>query len=110
MAEVDSNLVEWNYGEYEGRRTAEIRAERPGWELFRDGSPGGESPAQVMARADNVWSRVRDVKGNVLLFSSGHFIRVLAARAAAHFHEADVIMARNPRRIGKILLTLPRAQ
>jgi len=80
VAEVDSDLVEWNYGEYEGRRTAEIRAERPGWELFRDGSPGGESPAQVMARADNVWSRVRDVKGNVLLFSSGHFIRVLAAR------------------------------
>jgi probable phosphoglycerate mutase len=80
VAEVDSDLVEWNYGQYEGRRTAEIRAERPGWELFRDGSPGGESPAQVMARADNVWSRVRDVKGNVLLFSSGHFIRVLAAR------------------------------
>ena len=80
VAEVDSDLVEWNYGEYEGRRTAEIRAERPGWELFRDGSPGGESPAQVMARADNVWRRVRDVKGNVLLFSSGHFIRVLAAR------------------------------
>src|SRR5258708_4098006 len=79
-AEVDRDLVEWNYGEYEGRRTAEIRTERPGWELFRDGSPGGESPAQVIARADNVWSRVRGVKGNVLLFSSGHFIRVLAAR------------------------------
>jgi broad specificity phosphatase PhoE len=80
VAEVDGDLVEWNYGEYEGRRTAEIRAERPGWELFRDGGPGGESPAQVMARADNVWNRTRDVKGNVLLFSSGHFIRVLAAR------------------------------
>ena len=80
VAEVDNDLVEWNYGKYEGRRTAEIRAERPGWELFRDGSPGGESPAQVMARADAVWKRVRDVKGNVLLFSSGHFIRVLAAR------------------------------
>ena len=80
VAEVDSDLVEWNYGEYEGLRTAEIRAERPGWELFRDGSPGGESPAQVMARADNVWRRVRDFQGNVLLFSSGHFIRVLAAR------------------------------
>ena len=80
VAEVDRDLVEWNYGEYEGRRSAEIRAERPGWELFRDGSPGGESPAQVMARADNVCRRVRDVNGNVLLFSSGHFIRVLAAR------------------------------
>jgi probable phosphoglycerate mutase len=80
VAEVDSDLVEWNYGEYEGRRTAEIRAERPDWQLFRDGCPGGESPAQVMARAENVLSRVRAVKGDVLLFSSGHFIRVLAAR------------------------------
>jgi broad specificity phosphatase PhoE len=80
VAEVDSDLVEWNYGEYEGLRTAEIRAERPDWQLFRDGCPGGESPAQVMARAENVLGRVRAVKGDVLLFSSGHFIRVLAAR------------------------------
>lgn len=79
-AEVDSNLVEWNYGDYEGLRSAEIRAKRPGWELFRDGAPGGESPEQVAARADEVWKRVRDVNGNALLFSSGHFIRVLAAR------------------------------
>lgn len=78
--EVDSDLVEWNYGAYEGRRTAEIRAERPDWQLFRDGCPGGESPAEVIARADNVLSRVRTVTGDVLLFSSGHFIRVLAAR------------------------------
>jgi len=80
MAEVDGDLVEWNYGAYEGRRTAEIRVERPDWQLFRDGCPGGESPAQVRARAENVLSRVRTVRGNVLLFSSGHFIRVLAAR------------------------------
>jgi broad specificity phosphatase PhoE len=80
VAEVDKDLVEWNYGAYEGRRTAEIRAERPGWELFRDGCPGGESPADVSARAEHVVNRVRAVKGNVLLFSSGHFIRVLAAR------------------------------
>jgi broad specificity phosphatase PhoE len=80
VAEVDRDLVEWDYGEYEGLRTAEIRAQRPGWELFRDGSPGGESPAQVTARADNVCKRIRDTKGDVLLFSSGHFIRVLAAR------------------------------
>ncbi|MGA8597908.1 MAG: histidine phosphatase family protein [Bryobacteraceae bacterium] len=80
VAEVDSDLVEWNYGAYEGRRTAEIRAERPDWQLFRDGCPGGESPDDVMARADNVLSRVRAVTGDVLLFSSGHFIRVLAAR------------------------------
>ncbi|HEX4169943.1 MAG TPA: histidine phosphatase family protein [Bryobacteraceae bacterium] len=79
-AEVDSDLVEWNYGVYEGRRTAEIRAERPEWQLFRDGCPGGESPAEVIARADKALRRVRAVKGDVLLFSSGHFIRVLAAR------------------------------
>jgi broad specificity phosphatase PhoE len=80
VAEVDSDLVEWNYGAYEGRTTAEIRAERPDWQLFRDGCPGGESPAQVEARADNALKRVRAVGGDVLLFSSGHFIRVLAAR------------------------------
>jgi broad specificity phosphatase PhoE len=79
-AEVDNNLVEWNYGQYEGRRGAEIRAERPDWQLFRDGCPGGESPQQVAARADRVVSRVRAVQGNVLLFTSGHFIRVLACR------------------------------
>ena len=80
VAEVESDLVEWDYGEYEGLRSAEIRAKRPDWQLFRDGAPGGESPCQVMARADKVWKRVREVKGNVLLFTSGHFIRVLAAR------------------------------
>ena len=80
VAEVDRDLVEWNYGQYEGLRSAEIRAKRPDWQLFRDGCPGGESPAQVIARADNVLRRIRDVQGDVLLFSSGHFIRVLAAR------------------------------
>ena len=79
-AETDHDLVEWNYGQYEGRHTAEIHQERPGWQLFRDGCPGGESPAQVAARADRVVQRVRAVPGNVLLFSSGHFLRVLAAR------------------------------
>jgi len=58
VAEIDPDLVEWNYGEYDGRRTAEVRAERPDWELFRDGSPGGESPAQAAARADRVVSRL----------------------------------------------------
>jgi broad specificity phosphatase PhoE len=80
LAEVDGDLAEWDYGEYEGRRSAEIRAERPDWQLFRDGAPGGESPGQISARADRVLSRVRAVKGDVLLFSSGHFIRVFAAR------------------------------
>jgi len=79
-AEVDRDLLEWNYGEYEGHRTAEILAERPGWQLFRDGCPGGESPDQIGARADRVVSRLRAVQGDVLLFSSGHFLRVLAAR------------------------------
>ena len=80
VAEIDPELVEWNYGQYEGRRGADIRAERPDWNLFRDGCPGGESPAQVGARADGVVRRVRAIQGNVLLFSSGHFIRVLASR------------------------------
>ena len=80
VAEIDRDLVEWNYGEYEGRRGAEIRAERPDWQLFRDGCPGGESPQQVAARADRVVNRVRVLQGDVLLFSSGHFIRVLAGR------------------------------
>lgn len=80
VAEVDKDLVEWDYGQYEGRRTAEIRAERPGWELFRDGCPGGESPQQVSVRADRIVRRVRDVSGNVLIFTSGHFMRVLATR------------------------------
>jgi broad specificity phosphatase PhoE len=80
MAEVDADLVEWNYGDYEGRTSAQIHAERPNWDLFRDGCPGGESPAQLGERADRVVQRIRAVMGNVLLFSSGHFIRVLAAR------------------------------
>jgi len=80
VAIVDPDLVEWNYGEYEGRTTSDIRRERPGWQLFRDGCPGGESPAAVAKRADRVVSRLREVGGNCLVFSSGHFIRVLAER------------------------------
>jgi broad specificity phosphatase PhoE len=80
VAEVDKDLVEWDYGQYEGRRTAEIRTERPDWELFRDGCPGGESPQQVSIRADRIVKRVRQVSGNVLIFTSGHFMRVLATR------------------------------
>jgi broad specificity phosphatase PhoE len=79
-AEVDGDLVEWNYGEYEGLRTADIRAKRPDWELFRDGFPGGESFGEIGARAERVVDRVRGIEGAVLLFSSGHFLRVLAAR------------------------------
>jgi broad specificity phosphatase PhoE len=79
-AEVDRDLVEWFYGDYEGLRTADIRATRPGWEPFRDGFPGGESIDQIGERADRVVSRVRSIDGAVLLFSSAHFLRVLAAR------------------------------
>jgi len=79
-AEVDPDLCEWNYGTYEGRTTSEILAERPGWQLFRDGCPGGESPDQIGARADRVVRRLRAIQGNTLLFSSGHFLRVFAAR------------------------------
>jgi broad specificity phosphatase PhoE len=80
QAEHDPDLVEWDYGQYEGRRTVEILKERPDWFLFRDGCPGGERPDQVGARADRVIERIRAVHGNVLVFSSAHILRVLAAR------------------------------
>jgi broad specificity phosphatase PhoE len=80
VAQIDGDLTEWDYGEYEGRLTVDILKERPDWQLFRDGGPGGESPQQVAARADRVVKRVRAFTGDVLLFSSGHFLRVLAAR------------------------------
>lgn len=80
VAQVDPDLVEWNYGEYEGLTTAQIHAKRPGWQLFRDGCPGGESPDQAAARADRVVAGLRAVGGNVLLFSSGHFLRMLGTR------------------------------
>jgi probable phosphoglycerate mutase len=80
VAQIDPDLVEWDYGEYEGRLTVDILKERPDWQLFRDGCPGGELPQQVAARADRVVSRVRVVAGDVLVFSSGHFLRVLATR------------------------------
>ena len=79
-AEADPDLVEWDYGRYEGRRTVEILEERPDWYLFRDGCPGGETPDQVGARADRVIDRIRAVRSDVLLFSSAHILRVLAAR------------------------------
>jgi broad specificity phosphatase PhoE len=80
VAEIDRDLVEWNYGEYEGRVRADILSTTPGWQLFRDGCPGGEVPEEVGARADRVVARVRALRANALLFSSGHFLRVLAAR------------------------------
>ena len=80
VAEIDPDLMEWDYGKYEGLRSAEILRERPDWQLFRDGCPQGEYPAQVGERADRVIGQVRAAAGNVLLFSSSHFLRVLGAR------------------------------
>ena len=79
-AEVDPDLTEWDYGRFEGKLTSEILAELPGWELYRDGCPGGESPEDVAARADRFIKRVHGIGGDVLAFSSGHIIRMIAAR------------------------------
>jgi probable phosphoglycerate mutase len=78
--QIDPDLVEWNYGKYDGLTTAEILKAHPGWQLFRDGCPGGESVTDVGLRADRVIRRLRALNSDVLLFSSGHFTRVFAAR------------------------------
>jgi probable phosphoglycerate mutase len=80
VATVDPDLVEWDYGHFEGMLTKQILKEQPGWELFRDGCPEGESPGDVAARADRFIARVRSIEGDVLAFSSGHIIRMVAAR------------------------------
>ncbi len=80
VAEDDPDLVEWDYGRFEGKLTRQILREAPGWELFRDGCPDGESPQDVAARADRFIARTRGVGDNVLAFSSGHVIRMIAAR------------------------------
>jgi broad specificity phosphatase PhoE len=79
-AEIDANLREWDYGEYEGLTTPQIREQRPGWWLWRDGCPGGESPDEVGARLDRVLERFAGVDGDVLAFAHGHSLRVLTAR------------------------------
>lgn len=91
-AHIDSDLSEWDYGDYEGRRSDEIHAERPGWDIFTDGCPAGESPEQVAARADRLIARLRTCPGRIALFSHGHFGRVFGVRwigltlgAARHF-------------------------
>ena len=80
FAEIEPDLAEWDYGEYEGLRPVDIRKGRPDWNVFRDGSPGGESPAQVSERADRVIARLRTLEGDIAIFSHGHFGRALAAR------------------------------
>ncbi len=79
-AEIEPDLAEWDYGDDEGRRSIEIRQDRPGWTIFRDGCPNGETPDQIAGRADRLIQRLRALKGNVALFSHGHFSMVLAAR------------------------------
>ena len=79
-AQIDRDLLEWNYGEYEGLTSKQILAISPGWSLFRDGCPGGERPDEVAARVDRVIARVRSLRGHVALFAHGHVFRVLVAR------------------------------
>lgn len=81
-AELLPDLMEWNYGDYEGLTSAEIRARRPGWHLFRDGCPGGEGLQDVVARVDRVVQRLKSAPGTVLVFAHGHLLRVLATRWA----------------------------
>jgi broad specificity phosphatase PhoE len=91
-AEIDPDLMEWNYGDYEGLTSDQIHANRPGWTIFNDGGPGGETPEQVGVRVDRVLAKVRGVRSDAALFAHGHVLRVLAARwlalaprAGAHF-------------------------
>ena len=78
-AEADPNLMEWDYGDYEGRRTVDIRAERPGWRLFEDGCPGGETLVEVATRADRVIARIRALESDVLVFAHRDILRILIA-------------------------------
>ena len=80
QAEIDADLLEWNYGEYEGLTAEEIYARHPGWRVFTDGCPGGETPADVATRVDRLIARIRSVEGDVALFAHGHVFRVFAAR------------------------------
>jgi probable phosphoglycerate mutase len=78
--EIDPDLAEWNYGDYEGKRTVDIHEERPGWNVWRDGCPHGETAANVSDRADRLLARLRKLSGNIALFSHGQFSSALAAR------------------------------
>ena len=80
LAEVDADLIEWDYGRFEGTLTSDILKNRPNWDLYRDGCPHGESPEDIAARADRFIARVHRMTGDILAFSSGHIIRMIAAR------------------------------
>jgi broad specificity phosphatase PhoE len=92
-AELEPGLMEWDYGEYEGITTPEIRESRPGWYLWRDGCPGGEQAAEVGARADRVIAEIGSTEGDVALFAHGHVLRVLAARWLGLGPEAGALLA-----------------
>ncbi|MGH2782807.1 MAG: histidine phosphatase family protein [Thermoleophilaceae bacterium] len=91
-AELDGDLVEWDYGDYEGITTAQIRERRPGWSLWRDGCPGGETAADVGRRADRVIASLGGVDGDVAVFAHGHVLRVLAARWMGLGPEAGALL------------------
>jgi broad specificity phosphatase PhoE len=95
-AEPRDELREWDYGDYEGRKTAEIREERPGWTLWADGVPGGERAAEVAARVDAVLGELRLTDGAVLVFAHGHLLRVLAVRWIGLEPEAGRLLALDP--------------
>ncbi len=80
VPEIEPDLVEWDYGDYEGQKSVDIRKERPDWNVFRDGCPHGEMPTQICDRADRLIARLRDLDGNIALFSHGQFGGVLSAR------------------------------
>ena len=100
VAEINPELVEWDYGRYEGKMTSEIVKQWPGWQLFHDGCPEGESPRDVAMRADRFIARVRDFTGNVLAFSSGHIIRMIAARWLVQQPAAGRLLVCDPASVG----------
>jgi probable phosphoglycerate mutase len=100
VAETCQDLVEWDYGEYEGITTPQIREQRPGWWLWTDGCPGGEMPAQVSERADRALARLREAGGDALVFAHGHILRVLTARWLGMDVEAGARFAFKAGRIG----------
>jgi broad specificity phosphatase PhoE len=94
--ELDDDLREWNYGEYEGITTPQIRERRPDWDLWRDGCPGGESAADVAARADRVLARAAGAEGDVILVAHGHLLRVVAARWLGLGPEGGALLTLSP--------------
>jgi broad specificity phosphatase PhoE len=100
--ETWDELMEWDYGAYEGLTTPQIREERPGWDLWRDGCPDGETAAEVGARADRAIARVREVGGDAIIFAHGHLLRVLAARWVGLGPEGGALLALTPASVSEL--------